>query len=115
MLSDCLQARGFDVTIATTGKDALKLLENHYFDLVVADVVMPGADGLEVIAAAKRRYASTRIMVIYGGGHALDANYCLDVARKMGAHAALRKPFTALEFSDALRIAIPPANTSAPF
>lgn len=110
-----LQSAGHTVTGAASGNEAIALLREKYFDLVVTDVVMPNGDGYAVIQETQRLYATTRILVMSGGGSPLDPFHRLERAASMGAHATLAKPFTAREFTEALRKAVPPSETSAPF
>jgi two-component system response regulator (stage 0 sporulation protein F) len=44
-----LQDEGYEVTIATNARDALKIVENEPLDLVILDIRMPGMDGLEAL------------------------------------------------------------------
>ena len=52
-LHDALVAKGYHVTAASNGKDALALIREHDYDVVISDVVMPGIDGLELVSLAK--------------------------------------------------------------
>jgi CheY-like chemotaxis protein len=110
-----LKALGHSVTCAATGQEAMDFLHRSYFDLVITDVVMPDGDGLDVINEAKKRYPSTRVVVMSGGGNALDPGHCLDIATAMGANAAILKPFTPEEFLAVLRKVVPESDTSTPF
>ncbi len=48
-----LQQRGYSVDTATNGSDALSLIQQHHYDLVFLDEMMPGMGGLETLAALK--------------------------------------------------------------
>ncbi|MFP6589358.1 MAG: response regulator, partial [Candidatus Latescibacterota bacterium] len=48
-----LNERGFDVTPVTNGEDALALLQQEHFDLVLLDEMMPGLDGLSTLEQLK--------------------------------------------------------------
>src|SRR5947207_12826767 len=48
-----LHNEGYEVRCASSGDEALKLLETRWFDLVVTDVKMPGMDGMELLAKGK--------------------------------------------------------------
>ena len=47
-VSELLRTRGYDVTTASSGFDALKILADQRFDLFLLDVIMPGMSGLEL-------------------------------------------------------------------
>lgn len=65
-----LENRGFLVGEASSGDEALEILENEYYPLILCDYVMPGINGIEVLKKIKERY-NKRIEVIivtgYGG------------------------------------------------
>lgn len=94
VLVGCLSSLGHAVTGVSSGFTARLLLESRCFDLVITDLLMPDGDGLQVIGDVKKRYPTTRILAMTGGGDMLEAKYCARVARDMGAHGALQKPFT---------------------
>jgi two-component system, sensor histidine kinase and response regulator len=51
-----LEARGFDVEVASTGEDALERARARRFDLVLSDVVMPGMNGFQLCHAIKHEH-----------------------------------------------------------
>jgi len=88
-----LEAAGYRVLCADDGKEAMKLLAAQPFDLVLTDMLMPGSDGLELLSAIKKSRSTTRVLVMSGGGMIGVGDY-LKVAKKLGAHGVLEKPFT---------------------
>jgi CheY-like chemotaxis protein len=93
VLQGLLQFMGHTVTCASTGKRAIELLQQHAFDLVITDVLMPDGDGLEVMLAIRKVQPHVRVIAMSGGGMHLGAEDCLRVAKAMGAEAVLVKPF----------------------
>lgn len=93
LLAEALVDAGHAVTQCVDGTEAISRLDGGTFDLVVTDVLMPGADGAEVMAAMRRQKARPRLVVISGGGRIDPANY-LKMARALGADEVLQKPFT---------------------
>jgi DNA-binding NtrC family response regulator len=63
-----LRRRSVDVTGADSGKKALDLLEQGEFDVVVLDVMMPGMDGLEALAAIKNNRPFVEVIMLTGHG-----------------------------------------------
>jgi diguanylate cyclase (GGDEF)-like protein/PAS domain S-box-containing protein len=51
-LRDTLRDQGYETTGCTVGDDALRALEEHQFDLLLTDLVMPDMDGVALLAAA---------------------------------------------------------------
>ncbi len=50
-----LRNKGYDVTTANNGRDALDMAETTPFDLIILDENMPGLTGLETLALIKQR------------------------------------------------------------
>lgn len=88
-----LESAGYRVFCAADGAEAIKLLAGNTFDLVVTDMLMPGSDGIELLAAVRKSRSSTRVLAMSGGGMIGVADY-LKVAKKLGANGVLEKPFT---------------------
>ena len=88
-----LEQKGFDVTAAAGGGEALKLLAGQVFDLVLLDVMMPEIDGFTVCRKIKEDPRLKDVPVIFltakGGGEALAEGF------ESGAVMYINKPFTA--------------------
>ncbi len=67
-LSALLKRAGFEVTPAENGPEAVALLERQAFELMLVDLKMPGMDGMQVVAAARRRQPDLAIIVLTGHG-----------------------------------------------
>jgi DNA-binding response OmpR family regulator len=50
-----LEEEGYDVVIATTGKEALELFQNETFDIVTLDILMPDIDGITLLRKMKEQ------------------------------------------------------------
>src|SRR5690554_5498960 len=53
----------FQVNVAASGDEALKLLENEAHDLVILDVLMPGRDGWDVCSEIRSRFDTPVLML----------------------------------------------------
>lgn len=91
---DLLIEDGFDVKTASTGIEALELIEDNSFDLVVADLVLPDISGHEVLKRAKQMQATTSFIVMTAYASLDTAIDCL----KSGASDYLTKPLNPEEF-----------------
>jgi CheY-like chemotaxis protein len=101
-LANCerlLQPLGFVCRTAKTGPEAIELLDQVRPDLVVADLRLPGADGLAVARRARALVPPVPVVLIT----AYDSAWAKDAAREAGAATYLPKPFTNAEFLNALR------------
>jgi CheY-like chemotaxis protein len=54
LLSNNLKASGYALRLAADGTEALKLMEEHPFDLLLLDINIPGPNGLQVLEAVRR-------------------------------------------------------------
>jgi two-component system KDP operon response regulator KdpE len=96
-----LRARGFEVLLARTGEDALKLAARHHPDAVVLDLGLPAMDGLDVVRGL-RGWTSVPIVVLSGRGTEAAKVEALD----LGADDYLTKPFGMDELFARLRAAV---------
>jgi two-component system chemotaxis response regulator CheY len=89
-----------EVTEATSGFDALRILPRSRFDLLLVDINMPNINGLELISFIRRSetHRETPLMIISTEASERDRSR----AFQLGANAYLAKPFTA----DALLTAV---------
>jgi two-component system response regulator AtoC len=67
-----LSRRGFQVSGAGTGEEALQLLTRQDFDVMVLDLKMPGMSGLEVLRQMPAVRPSTRVIMLTGHGTVAD-------------------------------------------
>ena len=67
-LGQRLEARGFAVTTAPSGDEALEKVDDEDFDVVVLDLFMPGRDGLETLREIKSRKPLTEVIMLSGNG-----------------------------------------------
>jgi two-component system cell cycle response regulator CpdR len=65
-LAHCLRRAGHDVSATEDGESAASQLERRDFDLLLADVVMPGIDGVELAKRAARIAPDLKIVFITG-------------------------------------------------
>ncbi len=86
-----LTPRGFDVTDATNGVEALALVNQQRFDVVLLDVDMPGQSGLEVLRLLRERHSAADLPVMMATVNR-DDNDVVE-ALKLGANDYVTKPF----------------------
>lgn len=94
MLTRRLVRRGYTVSAAENGRQALDMIATQVFDLVVLDIMMPGLSGLEVLEELRQRYAPQELPVIMAT--AKDQSEDIVLALKLGANDYVTKP---LDFS----------------
>lgn len=92
LLARELSLAGFETLAAADGVQGVEMFEQHRPDLVITDLAMPRADGLEVIAAVRRNDA-TPILVLSVRSEEEDKVRALD----LGADDYVTKPFSLRE------------------
>ncbi len=92
-LSDNLLSESYEVSTATDGRVADKLLTEEEFDLVILDLMLPGMSGHEVCQRARARGSTVPILVLTARGTESDRVIGLD----MGADDYVTKPFSIRE------------------
>jgi CheY-like chemotaxis protein len=90
-LVQVLTREGHEVREAQDGFAGIESAKAHRPDLVIADILMPERDGLEVIRDVKRDSPDSKIIAISGGGSQVHVDF-LPAAKKLGATAILYKP-----------------------
>ena len=88
-LKSALEKHGYEVEVFETGQSAIQRLKERQFDIVVSDVRMEDADGLDVLEAVKQSSSRTKTILITGYA-------TVELAREAlakGAFDFLAKPF----------------------
>ncbi len=88
-LYDRLKANGWDVDTASDGKEALALIEDNAYQLVISDIRMPGMDGIRLLEMITKVAPATDVILMTAYGRVEDAVDCL----KRGAADYILKPF----------------------
>ena len=88
-LEHVMKKEGYEVTATQSGPNALKLLEEQQFDVVLTDLKMEKVDGLQVLKRCRELYPDTEVIMITGFATLQSA---VD-AMKHGAFYYIAKPF----------------------
>jgi CheY-like chemotaxis protein len=89
LLTTALSREGYVITAVNSGNEALRLLENRSFDLLLLDLGMPEMDGFELLKLARAHDSHLKIVVISGMSQVL-----LKAAELFGAVASISKPIS---------------------
>lgn len=87
-LARALEKAGYEVVAVDRGSDAVPLLEESHFDLLLSDIVMPEMDGIELAQHCARISPATKVMFITG-----FAAVTLRASREAPQAKVLSKPF----------------------
>jgi two-component system chemotaxis response regulator CheY len=83
---------GYKVETARNGREGLKMFRANAPDLVLTDIIMPEAEGIETIIAMRQLRPDAKIVAMSGGGP-MNRESLLDMTVKLGATDSLAKPF----------------------
>ena len=89
LLAKTLALAEYDVDVAPDGRSALERMRMYPYDLLIADLKMPGMDGLTVIREAKRYKADLPVIIITGFSTEASAIEAVN----LGVAGYLTKPF----------------------
>jgi excisionase family DNA binding protein len=89
LLAKTLALAEYDVDVAPDGRSALERMRLYPYDLLIADLKMPGMDGLTVIREAKRYKADLPVIIITGFSTESSAIEAVNI----GVAGYLTKPF----------------------
>jgi len=97
-----LEYEGYECILASTGQEALSLVERETPDLVLLDVKMPGMDGIDVLERLRAMNEALPVIVVSGHGTISTAVE----ATKKGAFDFIEKPFASDRVLVSLRNAL---------
>ncbi|MFH1052300.1 MAG: response regulator [bacterium] len=84
-----MEMRGFDVTKAYNGNQALEAVKMKKYDIALLDLKMPGIDGFEVLKVLKKEHKYIEVIILTAHGSVESA---FDTS-KLGAYGFLTKPY----------------------
>jgi two-component system response regulator HydG len=87
-VAESLERVGYECTVATSGRDGLRLIEEQDFDIVLTDLIMDGVGGLEILGKAKQELPDAEVVILTGHGTIKTAVS----AMQAGATQYLTKP-----------------------
>lgn len=90
-LQELLVSSGYEVRVATRGQEALEILDQEHFDLLILDVVMPKMTGIDVCRAVRKRgddMSKVKIILLTAKTEPKDLN----IEQEYGCDLYLTKP-----------------------
>ncbi len=102
LVSEVARGMGCEVVEAEDGAEGLRKFRDFLFDLVITDIVMPNADGLEVVESLRQLSADVQI-IAHTASDPDDEKGWLELARERGANVTLNAPFTRRDIQRAIR------------
>jgi DNA-binding response OmpR family regulator len=104
-----LEARGYQVVQAADGVEAVSLIDDQNFDIIILDINMPRVDGFAVCKLVRQRF-NTPIMMLSARQEPTDKARCFE----LGADGYMTKPFGLREFLARIEVLLRRASPPAP-
>lgn len=101
-VSKILVRKGYETKTTLSGEEALKVIRNEDFDLIVADLMMPRVSGIDLLKTIRSENKNIPFLVITG----YPSISAAVEATKFGAGGFLPKPFTTQELEEAVEKAL---------
>jgi two-component system alkaline phosphatase synthesis response regulator PhoP len=108
-LTDRLKAEGYTVADAGDGRAGLERATRERWDVILLDVMLPGASGFDVCRDLRQRGVTTPIIMLTARGQVVDKVLGL----KLGADDYLTKPFDMLELTARIEVQLRRATAGA--
>lgn len=105
-----LEVEGYEVTVAGSGEAALAEAARHPPDLVVLDLMLPGMDGYDVLAALRSRGSDAPVLVLSARAEEIDKVRGF----RAGADDYVTKPFGVMELLLRIQALLRRAGASRP-
>ena len=102
MIAKLLQVSGYRVITCGDGLQALELIARQSFDLIIADLMLPGVGGMEVLKCVKENQPRAKVILVTD----TPSSETLLEAKYAGAYSYLRKPLQLRQFLLILKDAI---------
>jgi DNA-binding response OmpR family regulator len=95
-----LQKEGFEVVCCSNGKEAIEALPKELPDLVLTDMMLPYASGLEIVSAVKKLTTKDIPVIVFS---TMGQEHIVEEAFLLGADDYVTKPFSLTELTIRIR------------
>ncbi|VAW70045.1 hypothetical protein MNBD_GAMMA09-669 [hydrothermal vent metagenome] len=92
-----------DIFTSETVFGAENISKNNKIELLIADLVIPDKNGIDMIMEFKKNHPEMPILAISGGGGITGRFDYLPIAKLVGAEMTLKKPFTTTELRNSVK------------
>ena len=89
-MTESLEKTGYRCTVATSGPEGKRMLEQNTYDIVITDLVMNEFDGMQTLALARQLMPDSQVIMVTGHATVTKAVE----AMQLGAFNFLEKPIT---------------------
>jgi CheY-like chemotaxis protein len=100
LLQYCIEKLGHKAYLAEDGEEAIKMINDGNFDLIICDIMMPGISGLSLVSVLRTVHLCTIPIIMMSS---LNNKPLLDAAFEAGANDFIAKPFSMEDLSQKLK------------
>jgi DNA-binding response OmpR family regulator len=100
LLQYCIEKLGHKAYLAEDGEEAIKMITDRNFDLLICDIMMPGISGLSLVSVLRTVHLFTVPIIMMSS---LNNKPLLDAAFEAGANDFIAKPFSMDDLSTKLK------------
>ena len=98
LLKEVFAQEGYEISLASNGYEALKIIEEKQIDGVLLDMKIPGMDGIQILKKIKEKSTDIPVMMMTAYG---ELNL-IQEAMSLGSSLYFTKPFDIFEVRDAV-------------
>ncbi|MBD3172367.1 response regulator [Candidatus Bathyarchaeota archaeon] len=98
LFSEILEGEGYETVIANNGAEALEILQDDFFAILIIDIRLPDIDGIELISKIDKTDPDMRKIILTGNPSLENVQNAL----KKGAHDYLVKPVKLEEIKETI-------------
>jgi DNA-binding response OmpR family regulator len=100
LLQYCIEQLGHKAFLAEDGEEAIKMITDRDFDLLICDIMMPGISGLSLVSVLRTVHLNTTPIIMMS---TISNKPLLDAAFEAGANDFIAKPFTMADLDEKLK------------
>jgi DNA-binding response OmpR family regulator len=100
LLQYCIEKLGHKAFLAEDGEEAIKMITDKDFDLLICDIMMPGISGLSLVSVLRTVHLCTMPIIMMSS---ISNKPLLDAAFEAGANDFIAKPFSMEDLSEKLK------------
>jgi two-component system, OmpR family, response regulator len=100
LLQYCIEKLGHKAFLAEDGEEAIKMITDKDFDLLICDIMMPGISGLSLVSVLRTVHLCTMPIIMMSS---INNKPLLDAAFEAGANDFIAKPFAMDDLSEKLK------------
>ena len=89
LLQDVVSGRGYNVSLAADGREAMNMIKNNKYEIALLDIQMPNASGIDVLKYLQVHSPSTKAIMLTGYA---DLKNAME-AKEFGARDFISKPY----------------------